>query len=248
MDLLSFNVGYFLGFNSQRDWFRRPNRILSAPKATETRNIRSMVELLAELQPDFIALQEVDTGSLRTNFRNQPNQIAQRLANRGVKYEYRADCKYSPDKLISRLPIFRFMSNMICWREGSGRARYVEPGTKELVHLYSQANAPTVIAVHLPTMEETRRKQIQKVAAIANDHEPAVIIGDFNLFNGTSELAPLIDDLNFTLHAPNKTYPTAKPKYKFDIMLTSPGVSVERCEIVNKVDISDHYPLIATVE
>jgi len=207
-----------------------------------------VVELLADLQPDIVALQEVDTGSLRTNFRDQPNQIIQRLAEREVKYEYRADCKYGPDKLISRLPAFRFMSNMICWREGSGRARYVKPGTKELVHLYSQPNGPTVIAVHLPTTEQARRKQLKKLAAIANNHKPAIVIGDFNLFNGTSELAPLTDSLDFTLHAPAKTYPTAEPEYKFDIMLTSPELSVTRCEILNQIDISDHYPLIATVE
>lgn len=248
MDLLSFNVGYFLGFTSQRDWFRRPNRVLSAPKAIEARNLRKVVELLADRQPDVVALQEVDTGSFRTNFRDQPNQIVQRLAERGVRYEYRADCKYGPDKLISRLPAFRFMSNMICWRNGSGKARYVKPGTKELVHLYTQPTGPSVIAVHLPTTEQARREQLEKVAAIASEHEPAIVVGDFNLFNGTAELAPLTDTLDFTLHAPAKTYPTAEPEYAFDIMLTSPGLSVTRCEVLDQIDISDHYPLVATVE
>jgi endonuclease/exonuclease/phosphatase family metal-dependent hydrolase len=248
MKVLSFNVGYFLGYRSQRDWFRRPHRAVLASRSTERTAFDATLDLVVEERPDVLALQEVDAGSLRSRLGPHPERVVDRAAEAGLDYQYRADCKYGPDRIVSKLPGTRHMSNMVCWRAGQASAHYVPPGVKQLVHVVDRPDDPNVVAVHLPTAAEERVTQLEKVAEIVRDHLPAVVVGDFNLFNGPDELAALTDRVEMTVHAPGETYPAADPEYAFDILLASPGVTVTRAEVVDSVTHFDHYPLVAEVE
>lgn len=190
----------------------------------------------------------MDRGSIRTTLGNQAAVIADRFDENGRSVNYRADCKYGPGRPISSLPGFRKMSNMICWLDGQGPAesKYVPPGVKQLVHVLDH-EAATIVSVHLPTTTDTRREQLSKLATIISDHERVVVVGDFNLFNGFDELSPLTDGLGLELHSPGMTYPTADLQHSFDVLLSSPAVTVDRCRVLDDVRFSDHLPITAEI-
>lgn len=246
LKLLSFNVGYFLGFRSQRDWLRRPHRAVRASRSVERSGLDGFAEVVERETPEIIALQEVDMGSIRTTLGDQAAVIADRLDALGPAVDYRADCKYGPDRVVSSLPGFEKMSNAVYWPDGTGsaEAEYIPPGVKQLAHVLHH-DEMTVISVHLPTTTGTRRDQLAELATLASEYERVVVVGDFNLFNGFDELSPLTDDLGFEIHSPGDTYTTANPDQAFDLLLSSPEVTVTECRVLEDVRFSDHLPITA---
>lgn len=247
MKVLSFNVGYFLGFQSQREWLRRPHRLCIGNKDKEKKRINSLVDILTEETPDIVALQEVDLGSIRSRFTNQQRMIVNCLRESGLEYNHRADTKYGNNTIVSNLPVLQNMSNSIFWREGDANARYLSHGTKRLVHVVSYDGSPTVISVHLSKTSGTRKKQLQELSAFVKDYDEVLLTGDFNV-KDREEFEVLTDGIDLDLHIPGKSFSTAYPTYAFDVFLTSKELTINRCEVLNHVRFSDHMPVLAEIQ
>jgi endonuclease/exonuclease/phosphatase family metal-dependent hydrolase len=247
MKVLSFNVGYFLGFQSQREWLRRPHRLFIGNRTSERARIGMLIDLLEEENPDAFALQEVDRGSIRSSFIDQHRVIVDRLQEAGLDYEHRADTKYGESTITTRIPVLRNMSNSIFWSSGTGAGRYLSNGTKRLVHMVSSENAPTVLSVHLSKTSGTRAEQLKELAQMVDNHEEVLLMGDFNV-KDTDEFHPLTEGADLDLYVPGKSFSTAYPTYAFDVFLTSCGLSVERCEVLTDMRFSDHMPVVAEIQ
>lgn len=246
MKVLSFNLGYLLGFQSQREWLRRPHRLLLGDEPDAAAAVTSFVRLVTEERPDHIALQEVDLGSIRSRFTDQHQVIASRLREEGFRYDHRADVKYGPHGVVAGLPVLRNMSNAVFWTGGTARPRYLSSGLKRLVHVVSRPDAPTVVSVHLSKTRGTREAQLAEVASLVDDHDDVVVTGDFNVTD-REEFETLTRRSDLTLHVPGDSYPTVRPTHAFDVFLVSEGLSVDRCEVLDHVTVSDHMPVIAEV-
>ncbi len=250
MKILSFNVGYLLGFQSQREWLRRPHRLCIGNRSVEKQGLETVVELLRREQPDVAALQDLDPGSLRARFSNQCGPLLDRLSEAGLEYKHRADTKYGQENLTAKLPILQNMSNALLWNSTDGaendRAVYLSSGTKRLVHILERSEDPSVIAVHLSKTRGTRKEQLRELRTMQEGLDPVILAGDFNV-KDPSEFSVLTDDAGLELHSPGKSFSTAYPSYAFDVFLTSEGLSINRCEVLTDVTISDHMPVVAEI-
>lgn len=215
-------------------------------KRKERERIGMLIDILREQQPDIVALQEVDLGSVRSTFTNQYRTIAQHLREAGLEYEHRADVKYGTDTPIADLPVLRHMSNAIFWRNGTGTARYLSAGVKRLAHLVNGDDSPTVLSVHLSKTRETREEQFRELAGIVDGRDEVVLMGDFNV-KDRAEFEPLTEGSSLELHVPGKSFSTAYPTYAYDVFLTSDGLSVESSEVLEDVRFSDHMPVVAEI-
>ncbi|MBB6647358.1 endonuclease/exonuclease/phosphatase family protein [Halobellus ruber] len=244
MKILSFNVGYFLGFQSQREWIRRPHRLLVGDRTGGRERIERFVEVVMQERPDVVAVQEVDQGSIRSHFENQCQTIANYLERTELSYRSRADVKYGVDNPISNLPVLRNMSNAIFWKAGHGRAQYLSKGTKRLVQVVEAEGVPTVMSVHLSKTESAREEQMRELAGVTDNHDEVILTGDFNVKHRT-EFEPLVEQAGFELHVPGKSFSTANPNHTYDVFLTTEGVTVGRCEVLDGIRLSDHMPIVA---
>lgn len=244
MKVLSFNIGYLLGFQSQREWLRRPHRLFFGDKTTENNGIDTIVNLLKEERPDVVAFQEVDLGSFRSRFTDQCDRLIKRLNEEGLNYDYRADTKYGEENKFAKLPVLRHMSNAVLWKEGQAFARYLSKGTKRLVHVVEQDQGPHVMSVHLSKTRDTRKEQLRELKNIGKDYDSVIITGDFNVKHQT-DYSIISEKTDLQLHIPGKSFSTDYPSYEFDIFFSSDWMDIERCEVINEVTVSDHMPVIA---
>jgi endonuclease/exonuclease/phosphatase family metal-dependent hydrolase len=248
MEILTFNVGYFLGYRSQREWLRRPHRLFVGSERAERSGMDVLTDVLVDRRPDVVALQEVDRGSFRSRTGPQDRALSRRFDEQGLEYDYRIDTKYGPGTLFGDLPVLTHMSNMLLWNEpGESDAAYLSDGTKRLVQRLELANGVLIMSVHLSKTINTRRNQLEELRSMVADYDgPVVVAGDFNV-KSRDELEPLTHDLDMRHHSPGKTFSTAYPTHAYDAVLTTSDLTVTECSILYDADFSDHLPVAATI-
>jgi endonuclease/exonuclease/phosphatase family metal-dependent hydrolase len=242
MEILSFNAGYFLGYRGTApDYLLHPWTAVTGSQA-ETARIATFIDVVDDISPDVIALQEVDTGSLRTQTTGQPQYIAERLPD---AYDVCAAQKYDAP-LLPRLPILEHMANALYCTTGTVKNHYLDNGTKSLVQEL-QLDTISIFSVHLARFgKRVRKRQLLELAAFADNRDDAVIVGDFNMMTGVDEAAILDDHSTLHISSPGNTFPAHKPSYPLDFAVHSPHLAVQ-CRQINAT-ISDHTPILVTVE
>lgn len=251
MKILSCNVGYLLDYDgSLAGYASAPHRALVGDERAEGRAIDRLVDVLVDEAPDLVCLLETDRGSIRTATDGQTDRIAARCAERGLDYHARAAPKYGADGLLPNAPLLGDLANgVLTRRPWTTTAHYLETGPKRLVVETRLPDGLSVFGVHLAMSRSTRRRQLEEIAALVADRERAVVCGDFNAYDGLSELDALTDRAGLVLHDPGETVPPrpldslVTDTRTLDLFLTTPGVSAGRCEAL-PVQVSDHRPIV----
>ena len=187
---------------------------------------------------DLVAVQEADSGSLRTGFISQTEYLARRAGyawwgertnrrfGRFAQHSIGAMARVAPTRVVplalpGRLP-------------GRG-ALQLDFGTED--------GRLAVVIVHLALGRQTRRSQLDFIAERIADAPHAVVMGDFNAqhsdtemcrFFARTELVEPVERLN--------TWPAWRPLRNFDHILTTPELQVERMDVLSDSQ-SDHLPI-----
>ena len=108
-----------------------------------------------------------------------------------------------------------------------------------------------VCATHLGLKKRERRFQIEQLSSILTPNQkPTVLLGDFNVWRYTRELAPFAR-LGFE-HLEVRSFPTwGMPLAALDRILVSPPAAIHRCwrhDTPLARATSDHFPVVADVE
>lgn len=205
------------------------------------RNLDAIADLVSGY--DLVALQEVDSGSLRSGFINQTKYLANHSdfpywihqSNRKVgAVAYAGNgllTRAEPDEILDyRLP-----------RPISGRgalwARFGQ-GDESLV----------VVALHLAIVPRARQAQLSYVARRLQDVRYKIILGDLNTNTRTRDMQQFVQALD--LQTPTSellTYPSWQPQRSLDHILVSSGIGVVDAK-VHEMDYSDHCPVSLAVE
>lgn len=244
MKVFSQNVNYFLGFNGKlTDYLSKPNRAILANRRKEEDLIDTFSDSLKQHKPDVVFLAEVDQGSMRTRTGGHVSEILEKFSVDGMNYQADIHNKYGPNRLYSRLPLLKHMSNAVIYREGlEVKIHYIGPASKQLVYEVVDENDISYFFVHLSLIRHFRRKQIQNLCGIIEKREKAVVAGDFNNYWGMKELQPF-KDLNMEVKSPGESlYNAFLPYRQLDFFIHSPEIDVQRCELLN-LEISDHLPV-----
>jgi endonuclease/exonuclease/phosphatase family metal-dependent hydrolase len=216
-----------------------------------------ITEVVAGQAPDILALQELDSGLVRTGHVDQARIIAEQL---DMHYHFhpaiRIEAGQYGNAILSRFPLRIFRAAELPTLPGRGiRERRgalwvkVDIGGMEM----------QVLNTHLGL---NRGERLAQAASLMGPEwlghpdcrPPVVFCGDLNVTPWSSvywRFTGLLKDVQKLLdHRPGKTWPGIFPVMRYDYVLVSPDVGVKGAEVV-KTPLSrvasDHLPLVATL-
>lgn len=209
-----------------------------------------IADVLASLEADVIALQEVVGGGPEEN--GQAAELGARLGMGWVMDSVRLlRGRAYGNVVLSRLPIdTTHRCDLSCDKR--------EPRACHRVDVDVHGQVLHVFNVHLGTAVLERRRQAPRLAEFVADthvHGPKVLLGDFNEWvkGLTSKtLSEMLEGIDITAHLRRrKTYPGVLPMFHLDHIYVAGGLEVEKVSFPrNRLTLvaSDHIPLVADVK
>jgi endonuclease/exonuclease/phosphatase family metal-dependent hydrolase len=231
--LLSFNMQAGMGIHAPHHYLTRGHRHL-LPHRHAKEHLDTIAHLLR--QYDFIALQEVDGGSLRSGYTHQLLHLAEQA---GFPWWYQ--------QLNRNLGHLGQFSNGLLSRQAPWSVEsYTLPGWKGrgviVSRFGSQENPLLILNIHLALSTKGRRQQLQFIHQLLGDAKHAVLMGDLNCRVEELQKSPLGER---DWHWPSQTiatYPSWKPSRQIDHILVSASLP---SPLIHAIDtrLSDHLPL-----
>ena len=209
-----------------------------------------IAEVLASLEPDVVALQEV-IGAGGLSSVDQAEEIGAALAMGWVMSPTRKLRGHLFGNVVmSRLPIKHHTQHDLSWRSCeprlAQRCDVALDAAGHLLHVYN---------VHLGTALLERRHQAKRLGAIVQDrrvHGPKIVLGDFNEWTrglATTTLNQMLKSVDLFEHVKRrKTYPGFFPVLHLDHIYYEGNVEVVKVELPRTrraLVASDHLPLVA---
>ena len=205
-----------------------------------------ITRFIKSVDPDFVGLVEVDTGSIRSRMVNQAEAIA---ADLGMNTSY--ETKYGSASLNQLLPIVRKQGNafMAAPRVHGERFHYFDTGIKRLI-IELEMDEFAVFLVHLSLKYRHRHLQLRTLYdLIEATKKPVIVAGDFNTFWGENEIYLFMKAAG--LQSANvdslPTYPSRSPRKELDFVLYQEGIRVTDFQVPD-VRHSDHLPIVCDFE
>jgi len=224
-------------------------------------DVARVAEVLARLEPDIVALQELDVGRARTGHVDQAHEIARDLdmachfhAALTVEEERYGDAilTHYPERLVQVGPL-----------PGLDRIRVLEPRGALWIEVEVEGQPVQVINTHLGLVPREQQIQAAWLAGPAwLEHPlcagPRILLGDFNA-TGTSvvyrtltaKLAAARSLVKKRGKQPTTTFPSPLPVLRIDHAFVSPEIRVTNVfapfDPLTRV-ASDHLPLVMDFE
>jgi len=214
-----------------------------------------IARVIAQYEPDVIALQELDSGLERTGRKDQPMDIARSLAmghhfHPPISLE---DEEYG-DAILSRLPISLIKSgNLAAWEKHTGEVRGAL-----WVKIDVENGSINVINTHLGFRKHARSLQLMSLLGKEwledpKCRGPVVLCGDFNFLPSSRDYRRVcrkLRDVQVALPGkrPQKTFYSRYPVGRIDYIFCSSDFEVldfKTCRSRLAKTASDHVPLIA---
>jgi endonuclease/exonuclease/phosphatase family metal-dependent hydrolase len=237
---LSFNIQVGIGTAKYRHYFTKGWKHV-LPHQGRTLNLERIAEVVRGY--DFVALQEIDSGSLRSRYVNQVQFIADRAR---FPYWYtQLNRDLGPlaqhgNGLLSRVTPLEMQDH---------RLPGAIPGRGAIVaRLPYGDESILVVLLHLSLGERSRRLQLEYVRNLIDGESQVVLMGDMNshlpqlLFD-----SPLAETDLRPVGQVQPTYPAWRPLRALDHVLVSPRLTVSDYEVLD-CRLSDHRPIAVTLE
>ena len=220
--IASYNIRKSVGL----DYRRNPQRVLS---------------VLSAMDPDIVALQEVDR-----RFGSRASSLPPALLAKNTNLEI--------VDLAHREQSIGWHGNAILLRRGTivqDTHTLALPGLEPRGAVVVDLDALRVVGVHLALRRKDRQAQVASIASFLAKlpHMPTLIMGDFNEWSRESRNLTALEN-QFQLHTPGHSYPTLRPVVGLDkialsheLMLETGGV--HSCTAAKMA--SDHMPIWADI-
>jgi endonuclease/exonuclease/phosphatase family metal-dependent hydrolase len=191
---------------------------------------------------DFVGLQEVDAGSLRSGFIDQIEYLAYeahfphwyRQVNRNL-----GKLAQHSNGVLSRVRPSRITEHKLPGLPGRG-AVIVELDA-------SDGGVLAICILHLALGWRARRRQLRHIEQLVSRYRYLVLMGDFNCDSKNRPLRTLVGENDLKgLDSELKTFPAWRPKRNLDHILVSDSLRIVDTEVVD-YHLSDHLPLTMTV-
>lgn len=238
--LLSYNIQVGINSIHPRHYLTKSwKHVFPASRRFET--LDKIARLLRHY--DVVGLQELDSGSHRTNYVD----LTEYLANK-ADYPF---WYHQLNRNLGRLAqhgngmLSRIRPSEIVEHKLPG----VIPGRGALLARYGHAdNALAVVMLHLALGTRARARQLGFVAELLQDYPHAVVMGDLNCTHDSLEMRRLFSTTSLcepaqALH----TFPSWKPERNIDHILVSSELEVVGCSVLNHAH-SDHLPIAMEVK
>jgi len=233
--ILSYNIQVGIPYSRYRHYLTRSWKHV-LPFTGRQENLDSIARFIPYF--DIVGLQELDAGSLRSNYINQAQYLARQA---GFPYWYA-----QTNRNLGRLAqhslglLSTVQPTRILERKLPGRI----PGRGALLSEFSLGDGSLLIGIiHLALGRKARAQQLDYLAQLIRRYEHAILLGDFNCRIDSREFQFLLEGTN--LCSPEQeihTYPSWRPKHALDHILVTPGLTVERTRVF-QAEYSDHLPI-----
>ena len=219
----SYNICKCVGL----DRLRRPGRTL---------------DVIATLQADIVALQEVD----------------RRLGNRPAtldRLEIARSTDLEPLEVAANDVSLGWHGNAILTRKGTQVIDFarldlpgLEPRGAILAELVIAAGPVRIVAAHLGLTRKMRRAQLSTISEHIRNRAamPTLVLGDFNEWSNDLGLEPLQPE--FQVHAPGRSFHAARPVAALDRIAANDGFELVDAGVTQTREsrrASDHLPIWA---
>ncbi len=238
---LSFNIQVGIGTSKYRHYLTKGWKHL-LPHERAQLNLERIADVVAGY--DFVALQEIDGGSMRSSYVNQVEFIAE--CARFPYWYTQLNRDLGPlaqhgNGLLSRLSPMDMEDHKL-----PGAI----PGRGAIVARLPYGDVSVlVVLLHLSLGERSRRLQLEYVRNLIDGQQHVVLMGDMN--SHLSELlfnSPLAEtSLMPAAGQVQPTYPSWRPLRALDHVLVSPCLAIRDYEVLD-CRLSDHRPISVTLE
>jgi endonuclease/exonuclease/phosphatase family metal-dependent hydrolase len=232
--LLSYNIQAGVDTRHYRQYVTQSwKQVL--PHRERLANLNRIASMVARY--DVVALQEVDSGSLRTGFLDQTEYLAYRAefphwysqVNRKL-----GKLAQHSNGLLSRVRPYSIVDYKLPGLPGRG-AMVVEFGSGQQQLM--------VCVMHLALGRRGQERQLAFISELVAHYPHLVLMGDFNCDCASPSLQLLVQKAK--LREPScehKTFPSWRPRRNLDHILVSSTLSVANAEVLDYA-FSDHLPV-----
>lgn len=222
-------------------------------------DVARIAEVLATLEPDIVALQELDVGRARTGHVDQAHEIAERL---DMACQFHAAVKVEEelygDAILTAYPQTLIQVGPL---PGHPRIAALEPRGALWVEVDIEGQPVQVINTHLGLVPREQQIQAGHLAgpswvAHPRCRGPKILLGDFNATGTSVVYRTLTAKLQparrlSPTRSPTTTFPSPLPVLRIDHIFVSPEIRVTDVfvpfEPLWRV-ASDHLPLVMDFE
>ncbi len=236
--LLSYNIQSGLTTRKYSQYVTRSWKHL-VPVPSRMSNLDAIARILTDY--DFVGLQEVDAGSLRSGFVNQVKYLADQA---GFAHVFdQSNRKIGMISQHGNAALSRIRPDAITEHKLPGL-----PGRGVLeVRFGLGPDALHVLILHMALSRRGRLRQIGFLAEQVADYRHVILMGDLNCDSDSPEMAVLVDVARLREPAPGLcTFPSWRPSRQLDHILVSSPIVVEQVQVLDCA-FSDHLPIAMVV-
>ena len=211
------------------------------PHSQRTVNLDAIAAMVASY--DMVALQEADSGSLRSGFINQSRYLA---THAGMPFWcHQSNRKVGSVAFAGNGFLSRFEPDVV----EEFRLPGAIPGRGSLVVRFGKDHEALVVSVvHLALGKRARKQQLDFLTSQFEHCRHLIVMGDLNAPVGSRELQDFCARLE--LSAPTRdlaSFPSWQPQRAIDHILLSKSISAHKAQVVD-VNYSDHCPVELELE
>ncbi|MBN1806815.1 MAG: endonuclease/exonuclease/phosphatase family protein [Sedimentisphaerales bacterium] len=213
-------------------------------------NLDAVAGIINSLEPDFVALQEVDNKTTRSKGLDLTAELSKRTGMKGVfgKAMDYVGGGYG-EAVLTRHPIVYTKNNLL------PHTADAEPRAALEVHIkLPNGERIAFVGTHLDHLrdQKNRMEQSGRIKELFENYDcPIILAGDLNAVPGSDPINLLTGDWPFTFQVdPKPTSPSVSPRRKIDYIMYKPKEQwkvIEKRVIDEKV-ASDHCPVFAVLE
>ncbi len=244
--VLFSNMGYARGINgSLRHHVLKAGRHIYASPAAQMPVLAQLKAIIAEERPDVCGLVEIDSGSFHSGRFNQLKALL------GDGYDFFDIAgKYNPDGALGKMPFHKGKSNAFIAREDLPFERhYFRNGAKRLVYSVALPDGIRLFFAHFSLKRAIRALQMEEMRALVESVPgEAIVLADFNIMHGFSELRPMLLGGMKVMNGENDhTFMFHRRRLALDLCLCTPGLAERITVRIVPQPFSDHEALVVDI-
>jgi endonuclease/exonuclease/phosphatase family metal-dependent hydrolase len=233
--VLSYNIQVAIATQRYRQYVMQGWKHL-IPHQDRIHNLEAIARLVRDY--DLVGLQEVDAGSLRTDFINQTEFLARR--GRFPHWLHQTNRRIGNLARHSNGLLARFAPATVEEHKLPG----LVPGRGALCVTFGAGSEKlTVITVHLALLRRSRQRQLGYIHELVQTYRHAIVMGDLNVSASDPDFQWFLR-VSGMREPPQglMTFPSWQPRQNLDHILVSGEIEVIRTRVLN-FTLSDHLPV-----
>jgi endonuclease/exonuclease/phosphatase family metal-dependent hydrolase len=213
-------------------------------------NLDAVAKIINSLEPDLVALQEVDNKTTRAKGLDLTAELSKRTGIQGVfgKAMDYAGGGYG-EAVLTRHPILDIKNNPL------PHTPKAEPRTALEIHIELPTGERIVfVGTHLDHLRDqnNRMMQTRRIQELYESYGlPVILAGDLNAVPGSDPINLLSQEWSYVGQAdPKPTAPSVRPRRKIDYIMYKPmgRWRVIETRVIDEKVASDHCPVFAVLE